>query len=91
MRKSTITFETDKETLEEAEKVFSSLGLTLEEAINLFLEKCIECNDIPFSYEEPSEQLLEAFSEMEEMENNPEKYKRYDNLDDLFRDLNKDD
>ncbi len=90
MRQSTITFETDKETLEAAEKVFRSLGLTLEEAINLFLEKCIECNGLPFSYIEPSEQLLEAFSEREEMRNNPEKYKRYDNIDDLFRDLNKD-
>ncbi len=36
----------------------------------------------------PNEETLEAFEEVEEMKKNPEKYKEYTDLDELFNDLN---
>ena len=38
---------------------------------------------------EPSDELIEAIKEAEEMEKHPEKYKSYNNVEEMFEDLNK--
>ena len=54
MAKSEIlTLQIDSTVKEQAEALFSSLGLTLEEAITLFLEASVQQGGIPFPLEQP--------------------------------------
>lgn len=54
MAKSEIlTIQIDSNLKEQAETLFSSLGLTLEEAITLFLEASVQHGGIPFPLEQP--------------------------------------
>jgi len=48
-----ITLQIDSNLKEQAEALFSSLGLTLEEAITLFLEASIQQGGIPFPLDQP--------------------------------------
>ena len=53
MAKSEIlTLQIDSELKEQTEALFSSLGITLEEAITLFLEASVLHGGIPFSLEQ---------------------------------------
>ena len=47
-----ITLQIDSNLKEQAEALFSSFGLTLEEAITLFLEASIQHGGIPFPFEQ---------------------------------------
>ena len=54
MAKSEIhTLQIDSNLKEKAEALFSSLGLTLEEAVTLFLEASILHGGVPFPVEQP--------------------------------------
>lgn len=48
-----LTLQIDSNLKEPAEALFSSLGLTLEEAVTLFLEASILHGGIPFPLEQP--------------------------------------
>lgn len=74
---------------EEAEKVFASLGLTASAAINLFYKQVIRTNSIPFELkaEVPNKETLKALKEVEKMERNPKKGKRYTSTKELMEDL----
>ena len=48
-----ITLQIDSNLKEQAEALFSSLGLTLEEAITLFLKASVQKGGIPFTIEQP--------------------------------------
>lgn len=70
---------------EEATRILKDLGLNMSTAINIFLAQIIKTDGIPFMIvnHKPSKELLESLSEVDEMINNPEKYPRYDNREDL--------
>lgn len=46
----TVTFRTDPKLKEEAEKIFHSLGLDMETAINMFLRAVVRERTIPFPF-----------------------------------------
>jgi len=48
MVKKSISFHLDEEVKEEAEKLFSELGLSMEEALNIFIKKSLKEKGIPF-------------------------------------------
>ena len=77
---------------EESDKLFKNLGLNMSTAINMFLTKCVKTSSIPFRVEEPkpSKELMKALKELNYMEKYPEKYKVYNNIDELFKDLDSD-
>ena len=77
---------------EESDILFKNLGLNMSTAINMFLTKCVKTSSIPFKIEEPkpSKELKKALKELAYMEKHPEKYKVYNNVDDLFEDLDND-
>ena len=58
-------------------------------AINLFLNKCISENGIPFEikHRKPSRKLKKALKEADKMMKHPEKYKGYHNVDEMFNDI----
>ena len=48
MVKKSINFHLDEEVKEEAEKLFSELGLSIEEALNIFIKRSVKEKRIPF-------------------------------------------
>ena len=73
-----------------AEAIFSDLGLTPSTAINLFYKQVIRTKSIPFPLkaEIPNRKTKRALKEAEKMEKHPEKYKKYDSVEELMEDLN---
>ncbi len=73
----------------ESDMLFKDLGLNMSTAINMFLTQCVKTSSIPFNISEPkpSRQLKRALKEAERIAKHPERYKSYDNIDDLFKDL----
>ncbi|MDR1100859.1 MAG: type II toxin-antitoxin system RelB/DinJ family antitoxin [Clostridiales bacterium] len=63
-----------------AEETFAAFGLNLSEAINIFLHKSLMVHGLPFDVREPEYQ---AFSPLPETEYS----KPFDNLDDLWKEL----
>ena len=77
----------------EADMLFKDLWLNMSTAINMFLIKCVKTASIPFEISEPkpSRSLKKALKEADDMVKHPEKYKSYNNIEELFEDLDKDD
>ena len=74
----------------DAEAVFSELGLTPSTAINLFYKQVIRTHSIPFALkvEIPNRKTKKALKEAERIEKHPNKYKKYDSVEELMEDLN---
>ena len=74
----------------DAEAVFSDLGLTPSTAINLFYKQVIKTQSIPFKLkmETPNRKTRKALKEAEKIEKHPDKYKKYDSVEELMEDLN---
>ena len=72
-----------------AENIFEMLGLTPTAAITLFYNQVIRTNSIPFELKVdiPNKTTVKAINEIEEIEKNPEKYKTFDDVDELMEDL----
>ncbi|MBR3363128.1 MAG: type II toxin-antitoxin system RelB/DinJ family antitoxin [Bacilli bacterium] len=77
---------------EESDMLFKNLGLNMSTAINMFLTKCVKTSSIPFMIEEPkpSKELKKALKEVDYMVKHPEKYKVYNSVEELFKDLDND-
>ena len=75
---------------QEAENIFAYHGLTLPEAITVFINHACHAGGFPFDlrgarWQDPVS--LAAFEECNKIEANPSAYKRYKNEDELFADL----
>ncbi len=90
---SAINIQVDTQTKKEATAILSDLGLSMSTAINLFLRQVIKRDGLPFEVTnpKPTKDLLEALKEAEDIINNPDKYPRYSNREDLKKALLSDD
>ena len=72
-----------------AENVFKRLGITPSAAITLFYNQVIRTNSIPFELKAdvPNETTKKAIAELDDMKKNQNKYKSYNNVDELMKDL----
>lgn len=89
-KKSTnLNIRIDSELKNEADDLFKRLGLNISSAINVFLTQSVREQAIPFEIREdrPNKDLIKALKEVEKMEKNPEKYKSYNNIDELIEEL----
>lgn len=88
MTTTNLNIRTDKEIKEAAEKIYSSLGLNMTTAINMFLRASIRESGIPFDLKLniPNEQTLEAIEEGRRIAKD-KNIKTYDNIDNLRADL----
>lgn len=84
MATTAIIIQIDEVTKQKAEELFSSLGLTLNSAINMFLKKAIEVNDIPFEYY--NDETIQALLESRSISHDPNT-KRYNDLSEVFKEL----
>lgn len=89
MAMSNINIRIDAEKKAKAQELFSSLGMDMTTAINLFIQQAIEFNGIPFVIRKYNAETELAFAEVEEMKKHPERYKGYDNIDELFEELDR--
>lgn len=71
-----------------AEKVFKSLGLDFQTAISIFIHRCIGAKKIPFEYEIPNKETLEALKEMDEILSDPN-HKAFDTAEEAIEYLHK--
>lgn len=89
MPKVSTSISIDSEVKAKAQALFSDLGLDLSTAVNIFLKQSIRENAIPFSIQRdvPNADTISAMKESEEMEKNPEKYKRYHSFSELLSEV----
>ncbi len=73
----------------QANALFSSLGLDMSTAVNLFLHQCVLRGGLPFAVEMPrySEKTLEAMAKARRISRDPD-VKGYDSMEELKEALN---
>lgn len=88
MTSTNLNIRTDKEIKEAAEKIYSSLGLNMTTAINMFLRASIRERGIPFELKLniPTDETIEAIEEGR-MIASDDSVNAYDNIDDLRKAL----
>ena len=79
----------DPKVKSESESIFSSLGMTLTEAINVFLHKSIMEGGLPFDVRQPKYNgtTEAAMREARDIISGKRQTKVYDSVDALFADL----
>ena len=84
MATTNLNIRTDKEIKEQADKIFSELGLNMTTAINMFLRTTIRENGIPFSLklETPNDITIAAIEEGRRIASDSH-VKGYRNMEDL--------
>ena len=76
----------DNQTKKNAELIFGKLGLSLSDAIRMFLSQSIINRGLPFQprlYDEPSDETIRAIREVEAGIHS----KRFDSMEELIKDL----
>ena len=88
MATTNLNIRTDEEIKEAAEKIYSSLGLNMTTAINMFLRASIRESGIPFDLKlnVPSDETIKAIEEGRMIAKDTN-VKSYDNMDDLRKAL----
>ena len=88
MATTNLNIRTDKEIKEAAEKIYSSLGLNMTTAINMFLRASIRESGIPFDLKRdvPNDETIKAIEEGRMIAKDTN-VKSYDNMDDLRKAL----
>ena len=81
----------DKTVKEDANTLFSQLGLDLSSAVNLFLRQCILRNGLPFSVEIPhyNQETIDAMIEAKRISHDPN-VKGYTSMSELMKALDED-
>lgn len=87
MNNTSMTIRTDKEIKQQAQKIFSDLGMDMSTAINVFLRQAIRYHGFPFelTLEVPNEVTKKA---MADAENGIDMHGPYDSVEALMEALN---
>lgn len=85
---SNITIRMDSDLKAKADELFNDLGMNISTAFNVFVRQSVREGRIPFniSLNQPNKETIAAMMEAERILKDPNA-KRYDNVEDLFRDL----
>ena len=73
---------------QQAEKTLNDLGLSITDAINVFLTQVILNNGIPFEIKKPQFNK-ETLQVMKDTKSGKNLSKTFDNVDDMFKELDK--
>jgi len=92
-RTANINVRTEPDTKADAEAIYSSFGLSLSDAINVFLNMSIMEGGFPFSVKQPryNEETLVAIKEAREILSGRRDARRYSSARDLFDELDAED
>lgn len=83
-----INIRIEPELKKEAEETLNFLGLTMAEAIKLFLRQVTLTDSIPFKIEKPKYNK-ETIQAMEDVKNGKNLSKTFDSVDEMFEELDK--
>ena len=83
-------FRIDSELNDQATKLLEGLGLSMSQAVSMFLKQVVLHRGLPFKVEYPqySNELMDAIEEAKQLEANPNT-KRYTDMDEMWADLDK--
>lgn len=83
---SAININVDSELKKEATKILNSLGLNMSTFINMALIQVVNENGIPFEVKnpKPSRKLKKALKEADKIAKHPEKYRGFNNIEELM-------
>ena len=83
-------FRIDSELSNQANKLLEGLGLSMSQAISMFLRQVVLQQGLPFEVKYPkrSGELLDAIEEAKRLEADP-KTKRYTDMNEMWADLDK--
>lgn len=91
MAMSNINIRIDAEKKAKAQELFSSLGMDMSTAINLFIQQALEFEGIPFVIRKYNVETEAAMREAEDIIEGKVETKTYNSVDELFADLEKED
>ncbi len=82
MSKTQTTIRVDEETYLKAREILSQIGLNYSQAVSVFNNMIVLNNGLPFELKIPNSQTRQALHELEIKDG-----KTFDNVDELFADL----
>ena len=87
MATTNVTIRMDKNLKMQADELFSALGLNMSTAMGVFCRQAVRLGRIPFelAVDMPNVETLAA---IDDVNNNRNMSKAYDNMEELMRDLN---
>lgn len=85
MSKMSISIRLDSEVKEQAQQVFSNLGIDMTTAINIFLRQAIQYQGLPFDVRlDENRKLLQALTDLDQNRNMSQSF---ESVSDLMEDL----
>ena len=85
MSKTSMSIRLDSEVKEQAQQVFSNLGMDMTTAINIFLRQAIQYQGLPFDVRlDESRNLLEVLTDLDQNRNMSQSF---ESISDLMEDL----
>lgn len=85
MSKTSMSIRLDSEVKEQAQQVFSNLGMDMTTAINIFLRQAIQYQGLPFDVRlDESRKLLEVLTDLDQNRNMSQSF---ESVSDLMGDL----
>ena len=85
MSKTSMSIRLDSEVKEQAQQVFSNLGMDMTTAINIFLRQAIQYQGLPFDVRlHENRKLLEVLTDLDQNRNMSQSFK---SVSDLMEDL----
>lgn len=90
---ASINVRVTKDVKAQAEELFASFGITLSDAINMFLHKSLMVEGLPFDLKQPkyNKETIAAFKEAEDILSGKIPAKRYDSVSEMMDDVFKED
>ena len=86
----TINIRIEPKLKKEVEQTLNELGMNIADAVTVFFKQIIMTESIPFIIRKPqyNKETMEAIKEAKEILKNPDKYKSFNNVEELMEDLN---
>ena len=84
---ATLNIRTDPDVKSQAEQIYQNFGITLTDAVNIFLRKSIMEGGLPFDLRQPNAATIAAMRETEDILAGRMQARRYTSAKELFDDL----
>ena len=87
-RTSNLNIRIDPEMKKKAESIYSQFGITLTDAVNIFIYQSVNCNGLPFELKIdkiPNKETLEAMEESQKIIDSG--ISKFNTADEMFDDL----
>jgi DNA-damage-inducible protein J len=83
---ATMTIRIDPTIKLAAEDLYAHYGMSLTDAINVFIHQSLNVKGLPFDLR-PNHETLAAFAEVSDMKKHPDKHKGYRDVSSMFEDI----